>query len=491
MGKEHINQFLIYRWRYAIGYSFIGLVLIGMLYVITFVAPGGLSAGEMQSTVTSVNPPSIAHLAQNPDSLIHWPYHLLQHLSIKLFGFNALAIKLPSILLSLGALFALYGLLRIWFRQNVAIISTIIAVTTGQFLFYTQLGTPEISYLFWNAALLACASLMARTDKVHWLWLIGTSVLGALSLYSPYQLYMVIALLLTCVLHPHARFVIFRQPMWLLAICAFLFLAIIAPLVMAFVEKPSLIVTYLGLPQDWSLLSWGYTKHVALQYVAFWRADSGIHITPIYGLGIVLLGLLGLYRLITANYTAKSYIITIWLAFLVPVLFFNIGAISLTFIPLILLVTFAMDYLIGRWYKLFPLNPYARVVGLVPLSVLVISLVLSGVEHFVYGYHYDPSASQVFSKDLSLLDTELRTLKSDSVTLVVGESSKPFYEAYATRAKQTPALTVVSTNDAVSSSKGSIVITDAKHLLPATAPNDIIVSGTSGNANRFYLYKNS
>ncbi|MGK2896440.1 MAG: ArnT family glycosyltransferase [Candidatus Saccharimonadales bacterium] len=491
MGKIKTTDFLLYRWRYAIGYLFLGFTTIGMLYVITFLTPGGISAAEMQSTVTSVRLPSIIQLANSPDSLMHWPYHILQSLSISLLGVSILSIKLPSIILALGSVIALYGLLRIWFRQNVAIISAIIAVTTGQFLFYTQLGTPEISYLFWNAALLACASLMARTSRIHWLWLLGTVVLGALSLYSPYQIYMVISLLFTSLFHPHARFIVFRQPVWLLALCIFIFTLLVTPLVLAFINDPALIMAYLGLPTDWSLLSWEYTKHVAFQYLAFWRAGNSINLTPIYGLGIILLGLLGLYRLFTVKYTAKSYIITIWLACLIPILFFNIGAVSLTFIPIMLLVAFAMDYLISRWYKIFPLNPYARVAGLIPLSVLVISLVLAGIERFVYGYHYDSRASQIFSNDISLLDNNLKALnKNASVFLFVDEKDVPFYATYSDTKKQGPKLIVSSSKSTTPTKPGTVTITDHTHQLSGKYPDNIIVNGDSVDANRFYLYKN-
>lgn len=494
MGIVKTTDFLLYRWRYVIGYIFIAIMLLSMLYIITFIAPGGLSEAEMQSTVTSAHLPPIMELGGDPDSLIHWPYHLLQSASIALFGVSTLSVKLPSILLALGAIAALYGLLRIWFRQNIAIISTTIAVATGQFLFYAQLGTPEVSYLFWNASLLACVSMLARTSKVHWLWLIGTVVFGALSLYSPYQLYMVVALLLTSFLHPHARWIVFRkQSPWLLAVCLLLFGLLVTPLALAFVKEPSLIMTYLGIPTDWALLSWGYTKHVALQYVAFWQAGSGAHVTPIYGLGLVLLGLLGVYRLFTAKYTAKSYIITIWIVFLIPVLFLNIGAVSLTFVPLMLLVAFAIDYLVGHWYKLFPINPYARIAGLIPLTVLVLSLVLSGVERFVYGYHYDPRASQVFSKDVALLNTTLKDLdKNATIYLLVNDKNVPFYQTYADTKTRAPSLKTVSSSTAgiPIKSGAAIIITDASHKLADKYPSEIIVDSTSTDANRFYLYKN-
>lgn len=491
MGKHKTTDYLIYRWRYQIGYTLLATLLLVVLYLIIFVAPAGLSKSEMAAAVTSAHTPPMALLAQSPDYVLHLPYHLLQKASIWLFGFSTFAIKLPSVVLALCTIGALYGLLRLWFRRNVAIISSLLAVATGQFLFYTQLGTPEIGYLFWNAALLACASMLARTEKYRWAWLVATVVVAALSIYSPFQIYMVIALVATSLIHPHARFVVFRQPYWLLAICTVLFIVLTLPLTLALVAQPHLLMTLFGLPTDWSAISWQYIQESGLQYLLFWEARSGATIAPVYSLGIFLLGVVGLYRLFTAKYTAKSYIITIWLLFLIPALLLNKDAVSLTFIPLVLLVAHAIDYLIHSWYRLFPLNPYARAGGLIPLSVLVAGLTLSGVEHFVYGYHYDTHASTVFSKDLSLLDTTVKKHSGQPMTLLVSPGDQAFYTTYAENAKTNADITVTASQATVRDRQATTIIADRSHQLPDRLPTAIVVGGTSHDANRFYLYKNT
>ena len=213
-------------------------------------------------------------------------------------------------------------------------------------------------------------------------------------------------------------------------------------------------------------------------------------IKPAFGIPILLLGLLGLYRLFSANYTAKSYIITIWAIFLIPIVILQYSAVNFTFLPLILLVAFAIDFLIRSWYQLFPRNPYARIAGLLPLAVLVIGLTLSNAERIMYGYHYDPSARAAFSKDLSLADTTLRQLDAPKAVLVVNHDEKAFYTTYADRLHRKQTVIVTDSLDSAKRHRlPTLVGREQRPDSSIQAPDKIIVTGTSAAADRFYLYK--
>ena len=144
--------------------------------------------------------------------------------------------------------------------------------------------------------------------------------------------------------------------------------------------------------------------------------------TPSFGLGSFLLILLGIYRLILTRETTRSYLVICWLIALVPIIIINPNFVSILFVPAVLLLAAGLTSLIYYWYRLFPLNPYARVAGLVPLIILVAALIGSGLDRYVYGYSYAPEVATTFSKDLSLLP-------ENTALLVVSEDEQPFYEA--------------------------------------------------------------
>ncbi|HRQ86905.1 MAG TPA: hypothetical protein PLY16_02230, partial [Candidatus Saccharibacteria bacterium] len=69
-----------------------------------------------------------------------------------------------------------------------------------------------------------------------------------------------------------------------------------------------------------------------------------------------------------------------------PVLLLNPSFTTVSFLPSVLMLAAGLTSLIGYWYRLFPLNPYARVAGLIPIVVLVGTLIFSGLERYFYGY---------------------------------------------------------------------------------------------------------
>jgi hypothetical protein len=237
-----------------------------------------------------------------------------------------------------------------------------------------------------------------------------------------------------------------------------------------------------------------FSKNAALlaeNYLRFIQPESGLVLAPVYGLGLAMLILLGVYRLISAKYTAKSYIISFWLVLLVPLVCLNPSIVSITFIPVVLLIALALDYLIWSWYGLFPHNPYARVFGLLPLAVLVLGLVVSSVDRYVYGLHYDSNVYAAYSNDLSILSRKLRTFDHKAtVQLIVEPDKLEFYSSFARHQRYVAKLSVSSNAATIATAPVSIVERTMRRGIEKL-PSDILVTRTAEGADRFYLYKNS
>jgi hypothetical protein len=165
--------------------------------------------------------------------------------------------------------------------------------------------------------------------------------------------------------------------------------------------------------------------------------------------------------------------------------------VSVTFIPVVLLIALAIDYLIRSWYRLFPRNPYARIFGLLPLGVLVVGLVVSSVDRYVYGLHYDRTVYSTYSYDLPILRQKLKTLDDkETVQLIVAPGNVEFYQSFARH--QRFVKEIVVTNETTMLPAASVVIaerSEKKRL--SELPDDILVTRTAEDADRFYLYKNS
>jgi len=467
------STFYIYRWRYYLGYSLIGLLLIGLLVFAGLYTPGGISASEMNTVVKSagIDITNLQSLA-----ITNAPYYLLQDASIHLFGVTDFSIKLPSLILAFISAIGLILLLRRWFKPNIALLASIIAITTGQFLFIAQNGTPGILFVLWSVWLLLLGTLIAKDARLRTLWKILFFIVVALSLYTPLSIYAIVALGVAAILHPHLRFIVRQLSKPKLLIAGVLGLVLALPLILGVVRTPELGLTLLGVPASLPSLAANITTLVG-QYLGFAAQSTTGLMTPVFGLGSMLIIGFGVYKLIRTRDSTQSYLIIIWLVCLIPVLVTNPNFTSVTFLPLVLLLATGLESLLGYWYRLFPLNPYARLAGLIPLVVLVGALVLSGLERYVYGYHYDPYTVANFSQDLSLLP-------SDTKELVVSSDQVAFYQVVAAHQKGLVVTTVASGNSFTTTRS-------AKVDLPGIHISQIITSSTSQNADRFYVYKKS
>jgi 4-amino-4-deoxy-L-arabinose transferase-like glycosyltransferase len=472
MATLDFSNYSIYRWRYIIGYSLIGVLLAGLLVFVGFYLPGGLSQQEMNAVVRST-----AISLSDPASLAiaNLPYYALQALVFKIIGISIFTIKLPSLILALLSAIGFILLLRRWFKPNIAVLASIIAVTTGQFLFIAQQGTAGIVYVFWPIVLLLLGTQITRGKKYRFLWKILFAISAALSLYTPLSVYPLIAIGLAIILHPHLRNAIRKLSKPRLVFVSILFLALLAPLVYAITVNPRLGLTLLGIPMVWPPDLVANALTVLRQYFLFWEPATGALMTPVFGLGSVILILLGSYRLIRTRETTRSYLIIIWIICLTPVLLLNPAFTSVTFVPSMLLLAAGLTSLIGYWYRLFPLNPYARITGLIPIVILVLALSISGISRYVYGYHYSANQAALFSKDLALIP-------KDTKELVVSADQFDFYKSVA-EYKDNLSVSTSPKSDSFTATR------DARKAFEGYSISKIITNGHTDESDRLYVYK--
>ncbi|MBC7942884.1 glycosyltransferase family 39 protein [Candidatus Saccharibacteria bacterium] len=466
-----VTSFYVYRWRYWIGYSLIGILLVGLLIFAGLYVPGGISNKEVISVIksSSISVTDVQSLA-----VTDLPYHLLQKVSLAIFGVSDFSIKLPSLIIGLFSAVGLIFLIRLWFRPNVAVLTSGIAVTTGQFLFTAQSGNPSIMYIFWSVWLLLLGTLIAKRVKPRTTWKVLFFVVAALSLYTPLSIYALISMAVAILLHPHLRYIIRQLSKPRLAGAFLLGVIVVIPLAIGVIKSPELGLTLLGVPTQWPNFGANLVL-LSQQYLGFALQSATGVMTPFFGLGSVLIIGLGAYRLFSMRQSAQTYLIITWLVCLVPIMITNPRFMSVAFLPLVLLLATGLNSLFRYWYSLFPNNPYARILGLLPLGVLVIALIFSGLERYIYGYHYAPQTVQNFSQDLSLLPKNTRNL-------VVTASQLPFYNVVAAHNKNLAVSTAPSSNTFVSTFA-------AKKSYTGYSVERIVTSTAYQNSDRFYVYK--
>jgi len=472
MATLDFSKYFLYRWRYILGYTLVGLLLAGLLVFVGLYLPGSLSAAEMTSVVRSA---SLSFSDPATLAIPNLPYYALQSFIFSILGVTIFTIKLPSLILALLSAIGFILLLRRWFKPNIAVLASLIAITTGQFLFIAQQGAPGILYVFWPIVLLLLGTQITRGKKFRFLWKILFAISAALSLYTPLSIYPLAAIGLAIILHPHLRNAVRKLSKPRLVAVSILFFAVITPLIYGIIINPQLGLTLVGVPEVWPPDLMANAMIVLRQYFLFWELGTSTLMTPVFGLGSVILITLGLYRMIRTRETTRSYLVIIWIICLSPVLLLNPAFTSVTFVPSMLMLAAGLTSLIGYWYRLFPLNPYARITGLIPIVILVFALSVSGLARYVYGYHYSAQQVALFNKDIALLP-------NDTKELVVSDTERDFYGAVAQYRDDISIVTAPTGN--------SFVVTrDARQSFEGFKIDRIITNGHSKDADRLYIYK--
>ncbi|MDB5180177.1 MAG: conserved rane protein of unknown function [Candidatus Saccharibacteria bacterium] len=475
MAARDITNFFIYRWRYIVGYSIIALLLAGLLIFAGLYVPGGVSPEEMRATIRS---DGLSFSDPSTFALTSLPFYLLQKLIFHFFGVYDISIKAPALILALFSAIGLILLLRRWFKPNIAVLTSLITITTGQFLFIAQNGTPGILYVFWPILLLSLGTQVTRAKKGRLFWKISFAAAAALSLYTPLSIYPLIAITLAVTLHPHLRNIVRRLSKVKVSISLFTAAVLIAPLAYLIAIKPQLGLSLLGVPATWPPDIGANVITLLKQFFLFWEPSTTTLMTPVFGFGSVLIIGLGIYRLILTRDTTRSYLIIIWLLCLIPVLLINPLFTSVTFIPSVLLLAAGLTSLITYWYRLFPLNPYARIAGLIPIVILVITLIGSGLDRYIYGYHYAPSTAVNFSNDLKLIPKNTKNL-------VVTSDELAFYQAVAHHRPGLSVETIPMSNEFVATRLAHTSISPSYHI------TQIITTTYTSDSDRLYIYKKS
>ena len=470
------DKSFFYKHRYVIGYITLAIIFGLILLFASLNLPGGLTANEIRSVVVS---DSLSFSDLSSFAITNLPYHIMQNISLHIFGVSTFSIKLPSILMALGTVIGLIILLRNWFKQSMAILATIIIMTTGQFLLIAQTGAPDIMYLFWSVWILALSvSIVKEKDPAK--RLIRKSILMAivaLSLYAPLGIYILIALGLAILTHPHLRHLVKKLDKKNTIISLSIGGIILLPLIVSIFYRPSLILSLLGAPNELPNIP----ENLAFLFHHYFNFVNSSDISAAFitfNITAIVLIVIGIIQLIKTRETARSYVIATWgILVLIPIIIYPSNT-NVLFIPLALLLTTGLSSVLTYWYKLFPFNPYARVAGLIPIIILISSVVLTGLENYIYGYSYNPSITNYFSHDIRLLPNSPKTI-------LVTDKEKPFFNVLANHNSDITIVTETPESDFIATKA-------ARPETPADFEISNIITGTNyREADRFYIFTKS
>ena len=380
------------------------IAFFSLLSFLPSIAPGGLSEAEMQSAIDS---DAISSNFMQEGRVVDLPYHLLQKASISIFGLSLYSIKLPSIIIGVLTGFFIVLLLNRWFKSDVAIVGSILVLLSTAFLFLAGSGTPIIMIVFWLALLLWMGSKIVGNDKTPPILTIGFVISLVLSLYTPHLFYVAAGIAVAGILHPHLRFSLKQLKLYQLIICIGVAAIAIAPLVIGCIFNHNAIQELTWM-RDFNFNNIIHNISTAFApFFSFSLAYDSVYLAPLFGLANIVLVIIGVLASIGKLFTSRNTVVSLLTIFAIFVSGLNQNIAIAIIIPITVLSAAGLESIIEKWHSLFPENPYAHFIGTMPIVVVVLMIVFSGLSHFVFGYHYTPRVAKNFSDDINIIQENL------------------------------------------------------------------------------------
>ena len=477
--KLTISKLFLYRYRFIIGYALLGLAYITLLFALPAISPKGLSDAEMESAVTSYN----LHFSSiTAGDLVDLPYHILQKFCLGIFGFSIYSIKLPSIIIGLFLGFLLILLLNRWFKSNVALFASILIILSTPFLYLAGSGTPLIMLVFWPAFLLWLGSKIQGIKRPRVSYCLIFAVALLLSVFTPHLIYLVAFIVFYALYNPHLRFTIRSLPKVPFILTSLVVLAGLGLLGVNIFSTPG-VAAELFLAKDFSLGDFfGNIATAFSPYFSWNNSLEGVYLSPFIGLGTFFIAFVGLISTTKGFFASRNAIASYLVVFTILLSGFNPDSAVLLILPFAILVAHGLRYVLEKWYGLFPENPYARIFGVLPISVFLGIIIISGLTHYIYGYRYNPSVATQFSSDLRLVDSNLT---GDNIMLLAdaGTLEYDFYQSYA---DATHRITVIS--ELPTDFTGTVATLGKRADFTYGQLSRIITSPKSDNSDRIYIY---
>ncbi len=386
---EKLLNFLSKHWRLIL--TALGLALIA--YILLFrgitTLTGNYSSPEISARNQSI---SLKTIYNHP---VNAPHEVLIWLGIKL-GHNSIAVtRVASALLATVAAVLFYWVAIHWYSKRVALVSTILFVSSSGFLHFGRFGDAHILQMA-TLVLISCVFIFRRTRQEKFAAYGIVAVLAA-CLYVPVIVWFE---LLGLVLMRQRILYLFRKLGRLHTTLLILFGTLLTlPLLIRFVVDPESIRVIFGLPAALPTPALLLDNFIHLSssiiYRGYWPTEYWMYGAPLLNAAESILLIAGLVMLFKRPILRGNYFLIGTLG--VSTLLITLGgsATVALLVPLVYLtIAGGIYYLLNEWLTVFPKNPIARYSG---MTLLLALAVFSVLYHFRAYYTAWPNAPETKS----------------------------------------------------------------------------------------------
>ena len=369
MVKTSPRKLFAQYWQPFMWYGLLVLAFGGLLWYKLGSLTGGYGPAEL-STLHASN--SWQHILNNP---LNAPFTIMGRLTLYLEHHGIYAMRLSAAAIGLASLSVFYWLVRHWHGERAAIIGTVLFGASGWFLHVSRLGTPDV-LLFGIMLLVACNIWLRRSRS--WYAVLASMVVATALVYVPGMIWFIVIGVLW-----QWRSIdrVFKENLWSVSLGALIFLGALTPLGLAIYHTPELAKSVAGLPADgWPQVF--QTLHnlasVPVNLVLHGPADAQRWLVRLPVLDYFSLGMATLGAWLYIKHAKLRRVKLVAGVLVIGTLLIGLGgAVNLTLIVpfLYILAAVGIDFMLQRWFTVFPRNVIAQATG---TGLIILALLATG-----------------------------------------------------------------------------------------------------------------
>lgn len=457
-----MNKIKIFISKYKLRIFLIALILFFSINIMTLnilFSPAGIRQAEFEV------------LSSEQNSLINFPFFMMQNLLIRVLELNLLSIKLLSLIIGFFTILIIFKLFFDLSNFRTAFLSILVFLSTSHFFLISQDGTGLILSLFWMSLLSLLLfhvkkSLSLGRNNIK--LFIFTILCAILAFYTPRMSVFFFATLVAILVHPKLRLLIKEIDKKHKIIFSTVFFFGITPILLEIIQQ-----------QNWVFFGFHNIRQVfdnLINIIIFWRPQSLLFLQPVVSFSGIIIASIGIFNIFKNISDVKSIFM---LLLFICALFTSLNGVEVL-LPLGFFILMGIKYLINHWAKIFPFNPYARFIGMSLLTIVIAILSISSIQNNLLLYKYNPFTARYFNNDLQILSKEL--ISNPNLELLVGSMpEKIFYQKLTQKSISLFDKRTILTN--------KILTRSAFQKSSKLLPDKVLASDKTNDFVSFYIYQ--
>jgi hypothetical protein len=336
------------------------------------------------------------------DNPVNAPVKVGQYIFQKLSLETPLFLRSVSVAVAVLSVWLFYALLLKWHTARVALLGTIMFVTSSWFLHSARLATPNV-LLLGLLALISVGHFMRFGENKNQAWLLGAVVAG-IALYIPGLVWFLILGLIWQSRRLNEALRVISTPV--LCACVGIMVALIAPITIGLIRNPGIWRELLGFAPTFEPPIEILKNIAQVPLSLFWKSPEN----PVYWLGN--LPILDVFAAVMFVLGAYAYWFRFRLdrtrllmgIFVLGSLWIGISGrhenITLLLPFVYVIIAAGITLMLQQWFTVFPRNPIARGIGAGLLATAILISCTYQVTNYFIAWPNNPTTKSVFQQKL-------------------------------------------------------------------------------------------